>query len=125
MLELSKPVEEMRNVVKEIYKPFCPDEISKKISALLRSEEINAEVDIVFQSIEGLHEACPGHSGDWYFTGNYPTPGGNKVVNQSFINFVEGKKYQSLLILVRKPGYLKVFFIGGEMPVDLFNINVP
>ena len=93
--ELSKPVEEMRNVVKEIYKPFCPDEISKKISALLRSEEIKAEVDIVFQSIEGLHEACPGHSGDWYFTGNYPTPGGNKVVNRSFINFVEGRNIRA------------------------------
>jgi amidophosphoribosyltransferase len=93
--ELSKPVEEMRNVVREIYKPFCPDEISKKISELLKSEEINAEVEIVFQSIEGLHEACPGHSGDWYFTGNYPTPGGNKVVNQSFINFVEGKNIRA------------------------------
>ena len=95
LLELGKPVAEMRNVVKEIYKPFCPDEISKKISTLLRSEEINAEVDIVFQSIEGLHEACPGHSGDWYFTGNYPTPGGNKVVNRSFINFVEGKNIRA------------------------------
>jgi amidophosphoribosyltransferase len=95
LVELSKPVSEMRNVVKEIYKPFCPDEISKKISTLLRSEEINAEVDIVFQSIEGLHEACPGHSGDWYFTGNYPTPGGNKVVNRSFINFVEGKNIRA------------------------------
>ncbi len=95
LLELGKPVEEMRNVVKEIYKPFCPDEISKKISGLLRSEDINAEVDIVFQSIEGLHEACPGHSGDWYFTGNYPTPGGNKVVNRSFINFVEGKNIRA------------------------------
>jgi amidophosphoribosyltransferase len=95
LLELGKPVAEMRNVVKEIYKPFCPDEISGKISTLLRSEEINAEVDIVFQSIEGLHEACPGHSGDWYFTGNYPTPGGNKVVNRSFINFVEGKNIRA------------------------------
>jgi amidophosphoribosyltransferase len=95
LVELGKPVEEMRNVVKEIYKPFCPEEISKKISTLLRSEEINAEVDIVFQSIEGLHEACPGHSGDWYFTGNYPTPGGNKVVNRSFINFVEGRNIRA------------------------------
>ncbi len=93
--ELAKPVEEMKNVVKEIYKPFCPDEISKKISELLRSEDINAEVDIVFQSIEGLHEACPGHTGDWYFTGNYPTPGGNKVVNRSFVNFVEGRNVRA------------------------------
>jgi amidophosphoribosyltransferase len=95
LAELHKPVDQMRNVVKEIYKPFCPDEISQKISALLKSEEIDAEVDIVFQSIEGLHEACPGHMGDWYFTGNYPTPGGNKVVNQSFINFVEGRNIRA------------------------------
>jgi amidophosphoribosyltransferase len=89
--EVLKPAEEVKNMVKEIYKPFCTDEISKKISSLLKSDEIKTEVEIVFQSIEGLHEACPGHSGDWYFTGNYPTPGGNKVVNQSFINFYEGK----------------------------------
>ena len=89
--ELKKPVEEMKNVVREIYKPFCPDEISSKIASMLKSDEIKTEVDIVFQSIEGLHEACPGHLGDWYFTGNYPTPGGNKVVNQSFINYVEGR----------------------------------
>ena len=100
LAELRKPVDEMRNVVKEIYKPFCPDEISEKISSMLKSEEIKAEVEIVFQSIEGLHEACPGHTGDWYFTGNYPTPGGNKVVNQSFINYIEGKEYKGLLILV-------------------------
>jgi amidophosphoribosyltransferase len=95
LTELSKPVHEMYNVVKEIYKPFCPDEISKKISDLLKSEDVKAEVNIVFQSIEGLHEACPGHSGDWYFTGNYPTPGGNKVANQSFVNFVEGKNIRA------------------------------
>ena len=89
--ELRKPVEEMKNVVREIYKPFSPEEISKKISSMLKSDEIQSEVEIVFQSIEGLHQACPGHSGDWYFTGNYPTPGGNKVVNQSFINYVEGR----------------------------------
>jgi amidophosphoribosyltransferase len=93
--ELDKPVEEVRNMVKEIYKPFCADEISVKISSLLTSEDINAEVEIVFQSIEGLHEACPGHTGDWYFTGNYPTPGGNKVANQSFINYVEGRNVRA------------------------------
>jgi amidophosphoribosyltransferase len=86
-----KPIGEIRNVVKEIYRQFTPEEISAKISKLLKSEEITAEVEIVFQSIEGLHEACPGHTGDWYFTGDYPTPGGNKVANQSFINFVEGR----------------------------------
>jgi len=88
--ELLKPVEEVRNIVREIYKPFCPEEISKKISAMLKTDDIRAEVEIVYQSIEGLHQACPGHTGDWYFTGNYPTPGGNKVANQSFINYMEG-----------------------------------
>ena len=93
--ELKKPVDEMKNMVREIYKPFSTDEISRKISSMLRSDEIKAGVEIVFQSIEGLHEACPGHLGDWYFTGNYPTPGGNKVVNQSFINYVEGRNIRA------------------------------
>ena len=93
--ELRKPVEEMKNVVKNIYKPFCTNEISSKISEMLKSDDIKSTVEIVFQSIEGLHQACPGHSGDWYFTGNYPTPGGNKVVNQSFINYVEGKNIRA------------------------------
>jgi amidophosphoribosyltransferase len=89
--EIKKPVGEVRNIVKEIYNPFSADEISSMISTMLRNSEIKAEVAIVFQTIEGLHEACPGHSGDWYFTGNYPTPGGNRVVNQSFINYIEGR----------------------------------
>jgi amidophosphoribosyltransferase len=89
--EIKKPVEEIRNLVKEIYNPFCPDEISVKISSMLTSDEVKTCVKIVFQSIEGLHEACPGHTGDWYFTGNYPTPGGNRIANQSFINYIEGK----------------------------------
>jgi amidophosphoribosyltransferase len=93
--ELTKPVEEMKNLVREIYKPFSADEISAKISSMLKSDEIKSEVRIVFQTIEGLHEACPGHLGDWYFTGNYPTPGGNKVVNQSFINYVEGRNVRA------------------------------
>jgi len=93
--ENRKPVDEIRNTVREIYRPFCPDEISARIALMLRNENINAEVRIVFQSIEGLHKACPGHSGDWYFTGNYPTPGGNRVANQSFINYFEGKNERS------------------------------
>jgi amidophosphoribosyltransferase len=93
--ELKKPVLEMRNVVKDIYHPFCPDDISSKISSMLKSEDIKSEVEIVFQSIEGLHMACPDHLGDWYFTGNYPTPGGNKVANQSFVNFMEGKNVRA------------------------------
>jgi amidophosphoribosyltransferase len=93
--ELTKPVEEMKNIVREIYRPFTPEEISGKISSMLKSKDIGCEVEIVFQSIEGLHKACPGHSGDWYFTGNYPTPGGNKVVNQSFLNYVEGRNMRA------------------------------
>jgi amidophosphoribosyltransferase len=93
--ELKKPVEEMKNIVREIYKPFTTEEISAKISSMLKSDEIKAEVCIVFQSIEGLHEACPGHLGDWYFTGNYPTPGGNKVVNQSYVNYMEGRNVRA------------------------------
>jgi len=95
LAELKKPVSEMKNVVKEIYNPFTTEEISHKISQMLKSDEITSEVEIVFQSVEGLHEACPGHTGDWYFTGDYPTPGGNKVVNQSFVNYVEGRNVRA------------------------------
>lgn len=93
--ELKKPVGEMRNLVKELYRPFSPDDVSQKIASMLRNSDIKAEVEIVFQSIEGLHEACPGHLGDWYFTGDYPTPGGNKVANQSFINYIEGRNVRA------------------------------
>jgi amidophosphoribosyltransferase len=85
------PKEEIKNFVKEIYKPFTPQEISDKIAELLTPKNINAKVKIIYQTIENLHEACPNHLGDWYFTGDYPTPGGNKVVNTAFINYVEGK----------------------------------
>ena len=78
------------NFVKRIYEPFSNEEISDKISALLTHNEISADVEIIFQTVENLHIACPENKGDWYFTGNYPTPGGNKVVNKSFINFIEG-----------------------------------
>jgi len=85
------PKEEIVNYVKEIYKPFKAEEVSKKIAELLKPDECIAEVEIIYQTIENLHKACPNDTGDWYFTGNYPTPGGNKVVNTSFINYVEGK----------------------------------
>jgi len=85
------PKEEIVNYVREIYKPFSAEEVSDKIAEMLKPEDIDAEVSIVYQSIENLHKACPNDNGDWYFTGNYPTPGGNKVVNTSFINFVEGR----------------------------------
>lgn len=84
------PKEQIRNYVKDIYAPFSAAEISAKISALLTPPEINAEVQIVYQTIGGLHAAIPDHKGDWYFTGDYPTPGGNKVVNKSFIYYFEG-----------------------------------
>jgi amidophosphoribosyltransferase len=85
------PKEEIRNFVKEIYSPFTAEEISAKIAQLLKPSNIQAEVAIVYQTIEDLHLACPNNTGDWYFTGNYPTPGGNKVVNKAFINWKEGK----------------------------------
>jgi amidophosphoribosyltransferase len=88
--ELLKPKEEQINVVKKIYEPFTAEEISKKIAQIIRPDELKAELEIIYQSIEGLHASCPNHTGDWYFTGNYPTPGGNKVANRSFINFIEG-----------------------------------
>lgn len=82
---------EVINYVTEIYAPFQPQEISDKIAEMLSSEEINAEVKIIFQTVENLHIACPKNLGDWYFTGDYPTPGGNRVVNRAFMNFYEGK----------------------------------
>jgi amidophosphoribosyltransferase len=87
----NKPKEQFVNHVKAIYKPFSPDRIAEKIATLITGKDIKAEVNVVFQSIENLHSACPNHKGDWYFTGDYPTPGGFKVVNRSFINFIEGK----------------------------------
>ncbi len=85
------PKEEMVNYVQDIYNPFTADEISTKISQLLTPEGTNAEVEIIYQSISDLHASCPDHLGDWYFTGNYPTPGGVKVVNKAFMNYMEGK----------------------------------
>ena len=87
--QVNLPKEQVRNFVKEIYAPFSNEEISAKIAELLTPPTIKAEVEIVFQTVENLHIACPNHLGDWYFTGDYPTPGGNKVVNKAFINWVE------------------------------------
>jgi amidophosphoribosyltransferase len=89
--QLSVPKEEVKNEVKRIYEPFTDQEISDRIAMLLRPAEVKSEVTIVFQTVDNLHKACPGHTGDWYFTGNYPTPGGNKVVNKSFINWKENR----------------------------------
>ena len=79
------------NVVKQVYKSFSNEEITKKIAQLITPPDLKIPVDVIFQTIESLHEACPNNLGDWYFTGNYPTPGGNRVVNKAFINYMEGK----------------------------------
>jgi amidophosphoribosyltransferase len=91
LAQISLPKEEVKNVVQGIYAPFSDDQISKKIAELLTPPAIDAEVEIIFQRVDNLHKACPNHLGDWYFTGNYPTPGGNKVVNRAFINWKEKK----------------------------------
>jgi amidophosphoribosyltransferase len=77
------------NHVKAIYERYTYDQISNKISNLLKNDSIDAEVEVIFQTVDGLHKACPKNLGDWYFTGNYPTPGGCRVVNKAFVNFVE------------------------------------
>ena len=87
--ELQKPKEDMQNCVRAVYEPFTVDEINKKIVEMLRPADMQAPIELVFQSIEGLHKACPNHPGDWYFTGHYPTPGGVRLVNQAFINYVD------------------------------------
>lgn len=89
--QINLPKEQIKNYVKEIYAPFTDEEVSAKIAELLTPPMINAKVEIVYQKVENLHLSCPDNLGDWYFTGNYPTPGGNKVVNRAFINWMEGK----------------------------------
>ena len=90
LLENKKEVSKIKNIVKEIYEPYSDEQISRKISLILKEKDINAEVEVIYQSIENLHLACPENLGDWYFSGKYPTPGGNRVVNQAFINYYEG-----------------------------------
>ncbi|MDP4208727.1 MAG: amidophosphoribosyltransferase [Bacteroidota bacterium] len=87
----SLPKGQIENHVKAIYEPFSPEQISKKIASMLRTSETKAELDVIYQTVDNLHIACPNDTGDWYFTGNYPTPGGNNVANKSFINYVEGR----------------------------------
>ena len=81
-----------QNFVKAVYEPFTPEEISRKIAEMLRPADVAADVDIIYQSIEGLYDACPSNKGDWYFTGNYPTQGGNRVANRAFMNYMERKE---------------------------------
>ena len=85
------PKEEIKNYVKDLYDEFSYEEVSAKIGELLTPDHINAEVEVIFQTIENLHDACPNHTGDWYFSGNYPTPGGNRVVNKAFMLYMENK----------------------------------
>ncbi len=89
------------NLVKEFYAPFSPEEISERIGKLLSPPNMKAEVEIIYQTIENLHQACPQNLGDWYFTGDYPTPGGNRVVNRAFINFYEGKNERAYMVVNR------------------------
>ncbi len=93
--EMKKPDTEATNVVNVLYEMFSTEQVSAKIAALVKEESIQCEVDVIFQDVEKLHLACPKNLGDWYFTGDYPTPGGNRVANQAFINFIEGNKQRA------------------------------
>jgi amidophosphoribosyltransferase len=92
---LQLPKEEIVNHVKDIYRPFTQEEISAQITKIITPENINAEVEVIYQTLDNLHVACPNHTGDWYFSGNYPTPGGNKVVNKAFVNWKEGNNQRA------------------------------
>ena len=88
-------LDEVENHVKELYEPFTDEQISDKIATMLKGNSINSEVKVIFQTVDGLHQACPENLGDWYFSGDYPTPGGNRVVNRAFMNFYEGKSVRA------------------------------
>ena len=85
----------MVNHVKDIYAPFTDEQISDKIAQMISPTTGNVKIEVVYQSVPGLHEACPNNGGDWYFTGDYPTAGGMRVVNEAFVNFIEGKNNRS------------------------------
>ena len=95
LAQVGQPKEKIVNYVKEVYEPFTQEEVSQKIAEMLTPKDINAEVEIIYQTVDNLHQACPKNLGDWYFTGDYPTPGGRKVVNQSFVNYVQGKNVRA------------------------------
>ena len=92
---LTISLEKVENQVKALYEPFTDQQISDKIASILKGKIIKSDVEIIFQTIDGLHKACPENSGDWYFSGNYPTPGGNRVVNRAFMNYYEGKSVRA------------------------------
>ena len=83
------------NYVNELYNQFTYEQVTNKISEIVTPEDLTCPVDVIYQTVEGLHQACPNHLGDWYFTGDYPTNGGNKVVNKAFVNFMEGKEVRA------------------------------
>jgi amidophosphoribosyltransferase len=89
------PKEQIVNHVKDIYRPFTQEEISAQITKIITPDNIKAEVKVIYQTLDNLHIACPNHTGDWYFSGNYPTPGGNKVVNKAFVNWKEGNNQRA------------------------------
>jgi amidophosphoribosyltransferase len=91
------PKEQVENYVKAIYEPFSYEQVSNRIAEIITPKNINAEVQVIYQTLDNLHKACPDHLGDWYFSGNYPTPGGNKVVNKAFLNWMEGKNQRAYM----------------------------
>lgn len=93
--ELEKPLLEMENVVRRIYEPFSYEEVSRKIADIIKPKHIFSDVDVIYQTVEDLHMACPNHTGDWYFTGDYPTPGGARVAIRAFVNFMEGRNVRA------------------------------
>lgn len=95
LASVTLPKDQVENYVKAVYEPFTDDEISLEISRIIKPHNLNAEVEVIFQTLDNLHIACPNHKGDWYFSGNYPTPGGNKVVNRAFMNWMEGKNVRA------------------------------
>ncbi|MNN55333.1 Amidophosphoribosyltransferase [compost metagenome] len=95
LLSMTQDVNEIENYVKAIYAPFTDEEISEEIGRIVRPHHLKAELEVVYQTLDNLHKACPAHSGDWYFSGDYPTPGGNKVVNKAYMNWIEGKNVRA------------------------------
>lgn len=93
--EIQKPISEMRNLVTEVYASFSDEDISNEIANIIKPKHIFSDVQVIYQTIENLHKACPNNLGDWYFTGNYPTPGGNRVALSAFINYMEGKSIRA------------------------------
>jgi amidophosphoribosyltransferase len=91
------PKENVVNYVKAIYEPFTDQQISDRIAQIITPKDINCEVQVIYQTLDNLHKACPNHLGDWYFSGDYPTPGGNKVVNRAFVNWMEGKNQRAYM----------------------------